>query len=157
MSSCIVCLRINNLWLIIPFIYPFFSLSEKFFHHISSVCIRETSNFICMFRMANSITENKIMILRFTFVFFFYFVFFHLSLLYKSAPFCLAYEVLGVYGFCFFIYEYIFVGCNTRCIPFSVICFLSRSGMTSDGYRRGYVSFAHFCYICSSVMSLVNL
>ena len=29
-----------------------------------------------MFRMANSITENKIMILWFTFVFFFYFVFF---------------------------------------------------------------------------------
>ena len=35
----------------------------------------------------------------------------------------------------------------TRCIPFSVICFLSQSGMTSDGYGRGYVSFAHFCYI----------
>ena len=33
------------------------------------------------------------------------------------------------------------------CIPFSVICFLYQSGMTSDGYRRGYVSFAHFCYI----------
>ena len=40
MTSCIVYLRINNLWLIIPFIYPFFSLSEKFFHHNSSVCIR---------------------------------------------------------------------------------------------------------------------
>ena len=35
----------------------------------------------------------------------------------------------------------------TKCIPFSVICFLSQSGMTSDGYRRGYLSFAHFCYI----------
>ena len=34
----------------------------------------------------------------------------------------------------------------TRCIPFSVICILSQSGMTSDGYRRGFVSFAHFCY-----------
>ena len=35
----------------------------------------------------------------------------------------------------------------TRCIPFSVICFVSQSGMTSDGYSQGYVSFAHFCYI----------
>ena len=40
MSSCIVYFRINNLWLINVFIYPFFSLSDKFFHHISSVCIR---------------------------------------------------------------------------------------------------------------------
>ena len=40
-----------------------------------------------------------------------------------------------------------FVGCNTRCIPFSVIFFLSQSGMNADGYCRGYVSFAHFCYI----------
>ena len=40
MSSCIVYLRIDNLRLIIPFIYPFFSLSDKYFHHISSVCIR---------------------------------------------------------------------------------------------------------------------
>ena len=38
----------------------------------------------------------------------------------------------------------------TRCIPFSVICFLSQSGITSDGYCRGYVSFAHFCYIFAS-------
>ena len=31
----------------------------------------------------------------------------------------------------------------------SVICFLSQSGMNSDGYCRWYVSFAHFCYICN--------
>ena len=35
----------------------------------------------------------------------------------------------------------------TKCVPFSVICFLSQSGMNSDGYCGGYVSFAHFCYI----------
>ena len=45
------------------------------------------------------------------------------------------------------------VGCNTRCIPFSVICFLSQSGMNADGYRRGYVSFAHFCYILCGAWS----
>ena len=66
MSSCIVYLKINNFWLIIPFIYPFFSLSEKFFHHISSVCIRVRD---FKFYMTNSVTENKItgMILWFYF------------------------------------------------------------------------------------------
>ena len=97
--------------------------------------------------MANSITENKIMILRFTFVFFFYFFFFICHSYTNLHLFVWHMKYYGVYSFCFFIYEYIFVGCNTRCIPFSVICFLSRSGMTSDGYHRGYVSFAHFCYI----------
>ena len=42
----------------------------------------------------------------------------------------------------------------TRCIPFSVICFLSQSGMNSDGYCRGYVSFAHFCYIVNKAVAV---
>ena len=46
-----------------------------------------------------------------------------------------------------FLFMNIFLLDVTLCIPFSVICFLSQSGMISDGYRRGYVSFAHFCYI----------
>ena len=44
-----------------------------------------------------------------------------------------------------------------RCIPFSIICFLYQSGMTSDGCSWGYVSFAHFCYFFYCRASLVHI
>ena len=43
----------------------------------------------------------------------------------------------------------------TRCIPFSVICFLSQSGMTSDGYRRGYLLLYFYIFLISSFHSSV--
>ena len=39
MTSCIVYERISQIWLISPFICPFFFLSNKLFHHISSASI----------------------------------------------------------------------------------------------------------------------
>ena len=53
------------------------SLYPRNFSILSAQSVKdlETSNFICMFRMTNSITENKIMILWLTFVFFFFTLF----------------------------------------------------------------------------------
>ena len=56
MTSCTVYKRISHIWLISSFIYPFFFLSNNFFHHISSAsmcasvfkfCLHDEDNKVC--------------------------------------------------------------------------------------------------------------
>ena len=59
MTSCIVYKRISHIWLISFFIYPFFFLSNKFFHHISSTSMSASVFKFCIHDEDNQVYNYK--------------------------------------------------------------------------------------------------